>query len=243
LANSRAVQVHPIESRRLYRQIADQLGRLIASGEHPVGSRLPAERELAERLNVSRPSVREALIALEVEGIVEVRGGAGVFVREQPNGSVRGAPTVTSPPPGPFDVLHARRIVETEAASLAATHAAPEHLQRMKEALQQMQRAPTHSPSATQADQRFHLAIAEASGNAALALLVQQLWQLRTGLLYTQLESHFVGEDIWRQALEEHAALLDAVASRDPAAARKAMRLHIRNAELRFASGWKAGER
>ena len=71
---------HSIEPRRLYRQIADQIRGLIKSGEFPAGSRLPPERDLARQLGVSRPSVREALIALEVEGMVEVRIGSGIYV-------------------------------------------------------------------------------------------------------------------------------------------------------------------
>src|SRR3546814_16563839 len=73
----------PIEPRRLYRQIADQLRVLIQAGEFPVGARLPPERDLALKLGVSRPSVREALIALEVEGLVEVRMGSGIYVRSR----------------------------------------------------------------------------------------------------------------------------------------------------------------
>jgi DNA-binding FadR family transcriptional regulator len=229
-----------VETRRLYRQIADQVTRLIESGDFPAGARLPAERELAEKLGVSRPSVREALIALEVEGVVEVRGGAGVFVhtrhppRDEPNGA--------APPPGPFDLIRARWIIESETAYLAASNATPEHLQRMKAALTEMQQARTHSPESTAADERFHLGIAEGSGNSALVMVVQQLWQQRTGPLYMQLESHFTGESIWSQALAEHTEILGAIASRDPASARKAMRKHMKNAEIRFASGWKLTE-
>src|SRR5215467_13055063 len=69
-----------VEPRRLYRQIADQIARLIASGEFPPGARLPAERELATSLGVSRASVREAIISLEMGGLVEVRVGTGIFV-------------------------------------------------------------------------------------------------------------------------------------------------------------------
>ena len=72
--------IRAVETNRLYRQIAEQLSRLIASGEFSEGSRLPSERDLAVQLGVSRPSVREALIALEVAGKVDVRVGAGIFV-------------------------------------------------------------------------------------------------------------------------------------------------------------------
>ncbi|HSI60527.1 MAG TPA: FadR/GntR family transcriptional regulator [Ideonella sp.] len=227
----------PAETRRLYRQIAEQISRLIESGEAGIGARLPSERDLAERLGVSRPSVREAIIALEVEGAVEVRGGAGVFVLER-----RPAPREPLPQhtPGPFDVIRARWIIESEAAALAAQQAKAEHLQRLKLALREMREHPNHTSEGIAADQRFHLCIAEASGNAALLMVVQQLWEQRTGPLYLQLESHFSGRTIWREAVTEHEALLDAIASREPDAAREAMRLHMKNAELRFASNWKS---
>jgi DNA-binding FadR family transcriptional regulator len=230
--------VDPSDPRRLYRQIADQLAQFIALKRLPPGTRLPAERDLAEALGVSRPSVREALIALEVEGRVEVRGGSGVVVLDQ-GGKQRAGHDVS---PGPFDVIRARWHIESEAAALAATNATTQHLQQMKLALMDMRRERTHGPKATAADQRFHLAIAQASNNVALLLVIKQLWEMRTGDLYMQLESHFIGEDIWATAFEEHSALMDAIASRDADAAREAMRKHMKNAEIRFASGWRSSD-
>jgi DNA-binding FadR family transcriptional regulator len=139
-------------------------------------------------------------------------------------------------------VIRARWIIESEGAYLAASNATPSHLRRMKTALEEMSAAITHTAESTAADERFHLCIAEASGNSALLMVVQQLWEMRTGTLYMQLESHFSGEAIWQQAVAEHTELLQAIASRDPPAARKAMRRHMKNAEIRFASGWKPSE-
>src|SRR5882757_7793656 len=79
----RGLPLEAIEPRRLYRQIADQLRQLIDHGEYRVGSRLPTERELADMLGVSRPTVREALIALEVEGRLRIRVGSGIYVNAQ----------------------------------------------------------------------------------------------------------------------------------------------------------------
>jgi DNA-binding FadR family transcriptional regulator len=228
---------HP-DGRRLYRHIADQLMQMIRSGDHPPGSRLPAERDLAVELGVSRPSVREALIALEVEGVVEVRGGAGIFVL-QPHSAPA---TALAPLPGPFDLIRARWIVESESASLAATHATPEQLAGMKRALDDMRGAPLYNDVSLEADQRFHLYIAEASANSALVMVTRQLWDARRGPLYLQLESHFSSTELWRHAIDEHAEILNAIVSRDGAAARNAMRRHMKNAELRFASNWHSGE-
>ncbi|HEX3141403.1 MAG TPA: FadR/GntR family transcriptional regulator [Rhizobacter sp.] len=232
------LQTH--DNRRLYRHIADQLMQMIGSGEYPPGARLPAERDLAIQLGVSRPSVREALIALEVEGAVEVRGGAGVFVLPQQR---RGAPIdPLAPVPGPFDLIRARWIVESECANLAATHATPEQLAAMKRALDDMRGSPSHNDASLEADQRFHLCISEASANSALVMVTRQLWDARRGPLYLQLESHFSGKEIWRQAVDEHAEILNAIVSRDGVAARNAMRRHMKNAELRFASNWRSEE-
>src|SRR5690606_17830600 len=114
------------ESNRLYRQIAEQLRGLIAQGAFGAGERLPAERDLARQLGVSRPSVREALIALEVEGWVEVRTGSGIYVqpprrrgrsRAPANGNGSGTDW------GPLELMQARELVEGEVAALAARHA------------------------------------------------------------------------------------------------------------------------
>ncbi|HEY0820287.1 MAG TPA: FadR/GntR family transcriptional regulator [Rhizobacter sp.] len=226
------------DHRRLYRQIADQLMQMIVGGEYPPGTRLPAERELAARLGVSRPSVREALIALEVEGVVEVRGGAGVFVLQARRHT---GVDLQAPVPGPFDLIRARWVVESECAELAATHASPAQLTAMKQALDDMRAEPMHNAATLDADQRFHEAIADASGNSALAMLTRQLWDMRRGPLYLQFESHFSSAEIWQQAVHEHAELLDAIVSRDGPTAREAMRRHMKNAELRFASNWHSG--
>src|SRR3954462_10543493 len=103
--------IQAIDSDRLYRKIARQLSTLIESGEFAPGQRLPAERELAEQLGVSRPSVREALIALEIEGKVEVRVGAGVFVAEKwPKKATLGVGEGEGE--GPFELLRARMTIE-----------------------------------------------------------------------------------------------------------------------------------
>src|SRR5437763_15771007 len=106
-----------VDNRRLYRQIADQIAALIEKGEYGKGQRLPPERGLAKQLGVSRPSVREALIALEVEGYVEVRVGSGVYVvGPQPAEPARAMPADS----GPFELIKARWLIEAECAAMAA---------------------------------------------------------------------------------------------------------------------------
>ena len=127
-----------IEPRRLYRQIADQIRGLIRAGEFGAGARLPPERDLAKQLGVSRPSVREALIALEVEGLVEVRIGSGIYVLAG-NGAhdVSAANDATS---GPFELLRARYVIESECAALAAKSAKRAQVAAIEGALDEMER-------------------------------------------------------------------------------------------------------
>ncbi|MEO8566514.1 MAG: GntR family transcriptional regulator, partial [Betaproteobacteria bacterium] len=109
--------IQSIEPRRLYRQIADQIRSLVRSGEYTAGQRLPPERDLARQLGVSRPSVREALIALEVEGLVEVRMGSGIYVRPHDPKQVK---RVSGE--GPLETIRARQLIEAELAAHAAGH-------------------------------------------------------------------------------------------------------------------------
>lgn len=233
--------IESIDNRRLYRQIADQISRLIDSGECPPGSRLPAERVLAEQLNVSRPTVREALIALEVEGRVEIRGGAGVFVLERAEAAT--APVSGSVPvPGPFEVLFARDLIEPDVAALAAKNATPGQLADISTALGEMVCCSANDPMHVEFDRRFHFGLAEASGNSALVLAIQALWTPREQALYMRLENHFHTEAVWQRSIIEHREILEAIKRQDPKAARAAMHRHLKQAEMRFASSWKEEE-
>src|ERR1700730_9738812 len=125
-----AMPIQVIEPRRLYLQIADQLRSLIAAGEFPPGSRLPAERELAKRFGVSRPTLREALIALEVEGYVDVRPGSGIVVTTQ-----KGTEPDGYGEEGPLEILRARILIEGEVAAEAAEIMKPQDIAALEQIL------------------------------------------------------------------------------------------------------------
>ncbi|GMV57628.1 FadR family transcriptional regulator [Betaproteobacteria bacterium PRO7] len=228
--------IQALEPRRLYRQIADQIAALIRRGEFKPGSRLPPERDLAKQLGVSRPSVREALIALEVEGFVEVRIGSGVYVTSAGSRRAGGRVGKAALPPdsGPFELIEARRLVESECAAQAARHASAAQMRRMKAALATMRTDGRRNVVPLEGDQRFHECVADASGNSALAMLVRTLWAQRTGPLFLRLEHHFDTPALWSAAIAEHQAILAAIESRDPGAARAAMRRHLDMAARRF---------
>src|SRR4051812_23232063 len=182
-----------VDNRRLYRQIADQIAALIERGEYAVGERLPPERDLAKQLGVSRPSVREALIALEVEGYVDVRVGSGVYV----TGRQPAAPATLPMDSGPFELIRARWIIEAECAALAAKNATRAQVRAIEEALDEMEQQRDRGMMPLAPDRQFHQRIAEASGNSALALVVRTLWEQRTGPLFLRLEHHFDTPALW----------------------------------------------
>jgi DNA-binding FadR family transcriptional regulator len=237
--------IKTVENRRLYRQIADQISRLIDIGEYAPGARLPPERQLAAQLSVSRPTVREALLALEIEGWVDIRGGAGVFVLERPEGFAHGvlSARVTTnvsalPTPGPFEVLVARELVEPEVAALAAKNASAELISVIAGALGDMVCCSASDPKHVEHDHQFHFSLAEASGNGALVQTMEALWAMRLDPLYICLQDHFHSETVWQRAIIEHREIFEAVKRGDAKAARAAMHLHLKNARMRFVSNW-----
>jgi DNA-binding FadR family transcriptional regulator len=223
-----------VDSRRLYRQIADQIAALIEGGEYGTGQRLPPERDLAKQLGVSRPSVREALIALEVEGYVEVRVGSGVYV----TGPARTARAELPADSGPFELIRARWLIESECAALAAKSATRTQIRAMEEALDQMENERDRGVMPLGADRLFHLRLAESTGNSALALVVKTLWDQRQGPLFLRLEHHFDTPELWTVAIREHRDIVDAIARHDAGGARSAMRAHMNRAAKRFSKSW-----
>ena len=228
--------IQAIEPKRLYRQIADQLRELIRSGEYAVGTRLPAERDLASQLGVSRPSVREALIALEVEGLVEVRGGSGIHIlAREPAASAR---QVEPNAFGPFEIIRARQLVEGELAALAAQRMGPDQVAGLREALACFAEDMARGVLPVRGDRLFHLRIAEGADNGPLIRVVTDLFDERNNPLFEQLGQHFEHLASWRLALAEHLAVVDAIAAGNADAARAAMRQHLQRSHDRFTAVW-----
>ena len=230
------VRLQAVEPRRLYRQIADQIRSLIGKGAVARGARLPAERDLARQLGVSRPSLREALIALEVEGLLDVRVGSGIYVTLA-NGSGRAAEIAGAS--GPFEVIRARWMIEGECAALAAKHGTAAQLRAIRKAHADLQREAKRHHNPLDADRAFHIAIAEATGNSALELVVQTLWDQRVGPLYRALEMKLEYPAMAEETTDEHEAVLAAILARSPAAARTAMRRHMNMTKKRYSKDWK----
>ncbi len=228
--------LQPIETRRLYRHIADQVAALIARGEFPPGSRLPAERELAQLLGVSRPSVREGLIALEVEGLVDVRVGSGIYVRRARAGG--SGTDVFGDDPGPFELIRARRLIESEVAELAARNARDGDIAGIGEAVRLM-RTDIHGGDVYETNDRlFHVRIAEATRNSVLVSVVNMLWDLRESPVYANLMRHAVTDGVRTRSIADHERILKALAARDPTGARLAMQKHIDRVAREYERDW-----
>ena len=222
-----------IEPRRLYRQIADQLRALIERAEFAVGTRLPPERALASQLGVSRPSVREALIALEVEGLVEVRMGSGIYVRHAEGSSAR---KVTAE--SPLEIIRARQLIEAELAAHAARHMKKPQVAGLREAVRLMEEEAAAGQAPTRGDRLFHTRIAESSNNSVLLRVVGTLFDERRNPLFEQLGSHFETARSWATAIAEHRNVVEAIAAKSPQAARDAMSQHLANSHDRFTAKW-----
>jgi DNA-binding FadR family transcriptional regulator len=225
--------IEAIEPQRLYRQISDQLRKLIVEGEFAVGSRLPSERDLALQLGVSRPSLREALIALEVEGHIEVRMGSGIYVCPPVQRERR---SDLSGEEGPLELIRAREMIEGEVAYAAAQHGSKQQIAAVEEAYALMMARAEAGIDPLEADRLFHIRLAEATGNSVLVGLVTQLFDARLGPLFERLHSHFDGTRVWQEAIEEHGLIMQALRARNAEQARAAMRRHMDIAFTRYSA-------
>lgn len=217
---------------KLYQRIAADLAARIASGEFAGKQKLPTERALAERLSASRATIREALVALELNGVVETRGGSGSFIVAEPSrAAVLGSGLSLSA--HPRETLDIRMILEVELAARAAEHATEAQMAEIESAIAwgwRDFRAETyrHDDLDSDPDGRFHCAVAQAAQNSAAAAVVRNLWDAMRSPLTASLEDLVQVEQYAELSLLDHERISNAIRARDPATAREAMRRHLR---------------
>jgi len=221
----------PVEARRPYQHIADQIRVLIQSGNFPTGSRLPPERDLAQQLGISRPSLREALIALEIEGSVEIRMGSGIYVCTLPERTVH---TTAALGESPVELMEARAVLEGAVIIAACARVTPEGLAQLAENLEAMRREIEQGRSPLEFDRRFHLCIAEMSGNSVLVRMINDLFDERHSPISAKLSGRFETPRAWAIALKEHEAIYQALENRDPLMAQAAIHGHLKSSSKRW---------
>ncbi len=214
-------------------KIVEQIQDLIKEGKLKPGDKLPPEQILAEKFGTSRPSVREALSALEILGITESRGGKGNFIRDN----------LASPlyeqifkeleeEESPFEILEARKVVETEVVGLSAKKATKEEIDAIKESLNKMKENITDIPKIMKIDREFHINIARAAHNNLLFSMMIYLADLLNEKLWIKMK-----EKSWsipgcpQKYLEEHIEIFNAIKNKDSKDARKRMYDHLAGVE------------
>ncbi len=218
----------PESGKRRYQQVAEALKEEMISQNLSVGTRLRTERKIAEDMDVSRSVVREAVIMLEIEGLVSVRKGSGIYIERLPNQSETKSAVRTDI--GPFEMLQARQLLESNIAAFAATMVTKADIVRMQDALEMERLSIEKGESDYDGDELFHRLIAEATQNGVLVDMVREMWYLRQGNeIWDGLHNRIFDESYRRQWLSDHSAILAALKRKDPGQARDAMWNHLEN--------------
>jgi GntR family transcriptional repressor for pyruvate dehydrogenase complex len=218
---------------RLFHQVVVDLCRLIRDGGFGPGERLPAERELSERLGVSRPSLREALRGLEISGIVESRHGGGTYVRDAFDPGLISPLALALEASGDAtgDLWEVRIVFEPPIAARAAMRATNDEIQRLGRLVEQMldcvPDADGHDHTMMTVDREFHAEIARASRNTVAVRVIQLINQV----LFASRRHFITLAERRMQAYLRHRDILDAIAARNPVLARDAMLAHLHEVE------------
>lgn len=223
-ARGEKMKLQAVSNRKLYIQIADQIRDQILAGAVEPGRQLPSERDLAVSLGVSRPTVREALIALEVAGLVEVRVGVGAFVRDQSKGSA----ALPDEGHSPIEIMRVRQLLEPEAAALSSRNISPEGTARLAETIRKMQAETRKNLWSSDSDRILHMTIAEGSGNSMLREMLDHLWNSRMEEVDTKFHGHLAAmPEVREHILDDHGKIVGAIVAGNAEAARAAMAAHL----------------
>ena len=215
--------LRPVARPRLYEQVIERLREYVAHERLRAGDRLPAERDLAQRLGVSRASVKQAIVVLEVQGLVETRHGGGSYLLHDTL-DVEPVEQLVARRQRLPDVLDAREAIETKLAELAAARRTAEDLDALEAALKHMRAEIDAGGHGTEGDRRFHAAVTAAARSTLLAEFMrsisEQIAESRVESLRQPGRPH--------RSLRQHQAIFDAISLGDPARAATAMRRHVR---------------
>lgn len=223
------MQLKPIKTQKIYEKIVDQIGQLVAEGQLKPGDRLPSERELVERFQVSRASIREAISALEMMGLIEVRSGEGTYIR------VVNIDSVVAPlawmlfieKDTDLELYEVRKILEVQAAGLAAERAEEEDINELFEALEIMRIDLESHRLGEEADHHFHYAIARATHNKILFRLMNTISDTMRKTLQSSRSKLYEDRSTPEKLYQEHYLLYEAIKNHDMERAQKLMLEHL----------------
>lgn len=220
---------------RTYQKIARHLKQQIVSGAYETGDRLPAERELAVQLGISRASLREALLALEIAGVVEIRVGAGVFVTNdqddaefEVNGFLKGTP-------GPYEILEVRRLIEGQTAYGAALKASQGEIDHLGDLVQRLLDIRLDiTEEFLMLDRDFHIEVAKLSGNSVLLQMVDWLWEIGKGPMWKRWYYDQRSQKNRERSRNDHYEIFLFIKNKEAEMARVAMTAHVDRLVHRF---------
>ena len=219
----------PVKTKKVYEEIIAQIKKLIIDGRLQPGDKLLSERELSEKLNVSRASVREAFSALEIMGVITIRPGEGSFVRHvsfeeliEPLSFFLQVEIENM-----VQLLEVRKILEIEMAGLAASRATPEDLEYIRSSLVGMVEALNAGGVGDNEDANFHFSIAKAANNPILIMLMNAISDLLTKTFRASRQKLFLIENMPTLLHQSHYEIYEAIAARNARSARRRMHDHL----------------
>jgi len=226
--------LHAIKKTRIHEEVVSQVHALIKEGRIKAGDQLPSERELAETFKVSRTSVREALRALETQGLIISRTGMGNFIADLPVELLVGplAKLLIDEKKALADVFEMRKLIEPHIAALAAERATKKDIERMKRILEEQSEAVKRGETGVDADAQLHFAIGQATQNHALEKLVSGLMEM----LSRSREESLQTADRRNVSIDSHREIVAAIDKHDKKKAREAMQRHIEQVEANVLS-------
>lgn len=230
------MKLKPVKTRRIYEEIVEQIRLLVAEGHVKAGDRLPSERDLAERLQVSRASVREALSALEMMGLLEIRSGEGTYIKQVNIESVVAplAWVLSMERDTVLELLEVRKILETQAVVLAAERIENEELQEIRESIEEMRRDLQAGRLGDASDHTFHYAVARATKNKILIKLMGAISDTMRQTLEASRMKLYEENGVPERLYQEHEAIFKAIETRMPEEAQKLMLEHLQGVEEEY---------
>ncbi|RFZ77412.1 FadR family transcriptional regulator [Lacrimispora amygdalina] len=218
----------PIKNTKVYEQVMDQIKEMIDNGVLKKGDKLPSERDLVEELQVSRASIREALRALEVIGLIECRQGEGNFIKSSFQDNLFEPLSIMYMLEGtnPGDILELRKIMEVEAAGLAAKRITDKQLADLKEIMERFENCKDEELNAM-IDKELHYKIAECSGNVLIFNILRTVSLLVDDFIKDARRLIIADQDKKKMLLLQHKDIYLAIEMHSSVAARKAMRQHL----------------